>query len=216
MIGLVGTYGPGRAALDRLVQLHREGVARLEEAAALFQDGQYREALDLAKQTKVRYANLFGGLPGARHAPNVARDAAALIKEIEADPRTREAIQEYEAVRRFKRIAILEQKLKEDRAKYYDIYKLLGTIAKRYPDCPTGHECVRRLRELRADRELYGLIKSEGKRRYIAAALRRAEQYERSDLHEQAAAEYQELSRKFRGKTIEELRRMARKRNGAA
>ncbi|MBN2560833.1 MAG: hypothetical protein JXQ75_07880 [Phycisphaerae bacterium] len=212
VIELVGTEGVGQAAFSQLLSLHSEGMAHLEQAADLFEKAQYREALKLAKETKVLYANLFGGVPGTGHLPNVAQEAALLMKQIEADPKAREAIQEYAAARKFKRVKILEKQAGKDRAKYYDVFKLLGKIAKRYPDCPTGRECAQRLGLLKGDEKLHKFIKEEQRRRLITTSLRRAEQYERNGLHEDAKAEYEKLARRFPGRSLDELRKMAEKR----
>jgi tetratricopeptide (TPR) repeat protein len=209
VIELVGTEGSGQAALDYLKNLHLEGMARLEKAAELFGQGQYVEALKLAKETKVLYADLFGGIPGAGSVPIVSQEAANLIKQIEADPKAREAIQESEAAKRFKRIEGLEDKAKKDRTKYYDLYRRLKNIATRFPDCATGRECAKRLRLLEDDKDVMRVVKQEEDRRFIAAALRRAEQYERDGHPDKAKAEYAKLLEKHKGKTIEQLKRMA-------
>lgn len=213
VIELVGLEGRGQAALSQLLKLHTDGMQHLNQAAAHAENGKYREALKLAKETKVRYANLLRGVPGTSHLPNISQAAVRLIKNIERDPQAREALQEYEAAKRFKRIARLERKAKKDPTKHYDIYKICLTIAKRFPDCPTGRECIKRLEDLKADRKLYKLVKKEEKRRFIAAALQRADQYERNGLHKQAQAERKKLAEKFPGRTIAELRRMAKKKN---
>ena len=171
--------------------------------------GQYVEALKLAKETKVLYADLFGGIPGAGNVPIVSQEAANLIKQIEADPKAREAIQEAEAAKRFKRIEGLEEKAKKDRTKYYDLYRGLKKIATRFPDCATGRECAKRLRLLEDDKDVMRVVKQEEDRRFIAAALRRAEQYERDGHPDKAKAEYAKLLEKYKGKTIEQLKRMA-------
>lgn len=209
VIELVGTEGSGSAALDHLKSLHLEGMTRLEEAAELFGQGQYVKALKLAKETKVLYADLFGGIPGAGNVPIVSQEAANLIRQIESDPKAGEAMQELEAAKRFKRIPGLEDKAKKDRTKYYDLYKGLKKIATRFPDCATGRECAKRLRLLEDDKAVMRLVKREEDRRFIAAALRRAEQYERDGHQAKAKAEYAKLIEKYKGKTLKELRRMA-------
>jgi tetratricopeptide (TPR) repeat protein len=213
VIELVGLEGAGQSAFNELMRLHTDGMTRVDQAAAHYENGLYRKALELAGQTKVLYANLLGGIPGTGHMPNVSHAAVKLIGRIESDPKAREALQEYEAARRLKRVESLERKAKKDPAKHYDIYKLLETVAKRFPDCPTGRECINRLEDIKADKKLYKLIRREEARRFIAAALQRAEQYERHGLHDQAAAEYKKLAKKYPGKSLKELRRMAAKRD---
>ncbi len=144
--------------------------------------------------------------------PNLAIEAAALIHRIESDPRAQSAFQEAKAAKRYRRVPRLERKAKEDASRYLDLYKAIRTIAKRYPDCPTGRECAERLRAIKADEKLYGLIKKEKRRRTIAAALRRAEEYESDGQPKKAAAEYAKLKEEFPGKTLKQLRRMAKKR----
>lgn len=214
VIGLVGMEdGLGRSALGELLQMHEQGMAQIAEARRLFEDGAYREALKLAKQTRVGFANIFTGVPGAGDMPNVSAAAVALIETIEADPRARAAIQEYEAAKRYKKIPRLEAEARKDATKNLDLFKALETIARRFPDCPTGRRCADRVRQIRDDDKTYEIIRGERTRRSIATALDRAEQYERNGLSKEAAAEYARLRKRFPDKSLAELRRIAQTRH---
>ncbi len=188
-------------------------MARLDAAADLYADELYQEALDSARRTKSLYAGLFLRIRSAKHMPNLAKNAATLIHRIESDPQAQSAFQEASAAKRYRRVPRLERKAKKDASRYWDLYKTLRTIVKRYPDCPTGRKCAERLRAIKADEELYGLIKKEKRRRTVAAALRRAEEYESDGLPDQAAAEYAKLKAQFPGKTLKQLHHMAEKRS---
>jgi len=188
-------------------------MTRLETAADLYADGRYQEALDSAGRTKNLYAGLFARIRGAKDMPNIAKKAAALIRRIESDPQAQSAFQEANAAKRYRRVLRLERKAKEDASLYFDLYQTLRTIVKRYPNCPTGRKCKDRLRAIEADRKLFRLIKKEERRRTIAAALRRAEEYKSDGQPDQAGAEYAKLKDKYPGKTLKQLRRMAKKRS---
>lgn len=210
-IELAGGEGPGQAAFDHLINLHKEGMARLEKAADLFEQKKFLEALQLARETKVLYANLFSGIPGTGNFPIVSQEAALLIKQIEANPEAKTAIQDYEALQKMPKVERLERKAKTSPAAYYDLYKALKNIVKHHPDCPTGKDCAKRLQALEDDAKTSKLIKKEGDRRFIEAALRRIDEYERSGESEKANAERRKLAERFPGKTLEELRRSAGK-----
>ena len=211
VIELVGTEGAGQAAWDRLVALHQEGMAKLEQAADLFEQKQFLEALKLARETKVLYANLFSGIPGSGHLPIVSQEAVLLIKQIESDPAAKEAIQEFEAARKFRKVERLEKKAKQTPAAYYDLHQALQNIVKHHPDCPTGRECAKRLQALQDDEKIAKIIKQEDDRRFIEAALRRIGQYESEGKSGMAKDERAKLVKRFPGKSIDELRRMASK-----
>ncbi|MFH1418800.1 MAG: hypothetical protein ABII12_11020 [Planctomycetota bacterium] len=210
VIGLVGQQGVGQAALGQLMQIHAEGMSQLAEARRSYEIGEYRKALDVAKKTKSRYANILGGIDGADDRPNIAKLAVELIKKIENDPKAIEAIQEFEAAKRFARVARLEKATEKDPAKWLDLFKLLDRIALRYPECPTGDACAKRVQAIKGDKPLYRAIKLEQQRRFIASALQLAEQYERDGRKDLADAQYDKLKKRFPGKSKKELRRMAR------
>jgi len=213
VIGLVGMEdGLGRSALDELLQMHEQGMAQLAEARRLFEDGAYREALKLAKQTRVGFANIFTGVPGAGDMPNVSAAAVALIDTIVADPKAREAIQEYEAAKRYRRIPPLDAKARKDATKNLDLFKALEKIAKRFPDCPTGRRCADRVRRIKDDDKTRRIIRQEQTRRSIAGALDRAEQFERNGMAQKAADEYEKLIKQYPDKSLDDLRRIARRR----
>lgn len=213
VIGLVGAEGgAGQAAFSALRGIHQQGMDSLKKAATLYEQGQYRKAFELAKQTKAIYANILGGVPGAAGAPNISRLAVGLIKQIEADPKAHIAFQEYEASKRARRIPRLEKQAKKNPDRYFDLYKLLKKIAERYPDCPTAKQCVARLAKLKTDKKIWKRIRREESRRFIATVLNRVERYERDGLPAKAAAEYKKLTRKYPGKTRAQLRKMSEKR----
>jgi hypothetical protein len=213
VIEMVGPDGAGGAAMSQLVSIQEEGTAKLEEARRLFSEAKYPESLKLAKRVKVMYANILDGVPGAPFSGNLARQADKLISEIGSDPRAQAALQELEAAVKAKGLVRLEKDAKKDRAAYYDLYKKLEGIAKRYPLCETGQRCAKRLNEIRSDRTLAKFLHEEEQRRNIAASLQRAEQYSKNGLHEDAARELRELSQRFPGRSMEELRRMAEKKS---
>jgi len=212
VIELVGLEGVGQAAFDRLMQLHREGMERLERAADYYEEGRYLEAIDLARETKVLYANLFGGVPTAERVPNVSQEAARLIAQIEADPQAREAIQEPAAARLYRKVEKLDREIRRSPEKHVELHDTLAKIAKRYPDCGTGRLANRRLEELEQDRRLMRLIQAERDRRWIADALRRFDELSSAGKLEAAEAERERLTKRFPGRTIEELRQMAKTR----
>ncbi len=210
VIELVGIQGVGQAAFDQLMQLHREGMERLERAADYYEEGRYVEAIDLAKETKVLYANLFGGVPTADRVPNVSQEAARLIAQIEADPKAREAIQEPAAARMYRKVEKLDREITRAPDKHVELHDTLKKIANRYPDCSTGRLANRRLEELQQDRQLMQLIQAERDRRWIADTLRRLDEFSSAGKLDAAEAERDRLTKRFPGRTIEELRRMAK------
>lgn len=209
VIELVGLEGVGQSALSRLRSIHKEGMARLAEARTLFQEGKYLDAIDLARETSVLYTNIFGGIQGIEQFPNVSRLARKLVAQFEVHPEAIVAIQEYEATKRMKKIDRFERQTKKDRLKYLDLYRALKKVVKHYPDCPTGQQCAKRLKEIKKDKKLFKLIRKEARRRFIAAALQRIEQYEQLGMSKEVAAQREKLRKKFPGKSFEELRRMA-------
>jgi tetratricopeptide (TPR) repeat protein len=214
-VELVGKEGVGQAAIGQLTQIHTEGMKQLEKAGLLFQAGKYQEALQLAKKTKTLYGAIFDGIQGGEGKPNVAQLAAKMIKVIEADPKAKAEIDELEAAKRYAKAARLEEGARKDETKYYDLYKTLQGIVKRYPNSPTGVKAAEQLGKLKADKKLYAVIEKEQQRRFISSTLQQAEQYEKAGQSEEAAAEYQKLKKKFPDKTLDELRRMAEKAGGA-
>lgn len=211
-IELVGMEGTGRVALNRLIALHQEGMAKLEHAADLFEQKQFIVALELAQTTKVLYANLFTGLPVSGSYPIVSQEAALLIKQIEGDPEAKQAIQEHEAVKKYRKAERLATRAEKTPTVYYDLYKLLKNIAKHHPDCPTGQECARRAEALENDERIGRIIKLEEDRRFIDTCLRRVAQYEGEGKKDLAKAERAKLEKRFPGKSLEELRRISQKR----
>lgn len=209
VVSMLGQEGLGAAAAAQLVSIHDEGMAHLDEVRRFLADGKYVEALELARQTKTQYANIFGGLSGFADKPIVSRLAVELIARIEADPTAAIAIQEHEAAKRFAKVERLEELVKTDREKYYDLYKALKRIVDRYPDCPTGERCAARLAQIKADRKLYRDIKDEEKRRFISARFQQAEQYEKLGMADRAKDEYAKLKKRFPGQSMDELRKMA-------
>jgi len=185
-------------------------MRQLAEARRSYEVGEYRKALDLAKKTKSRYANILGGIEGADDRPNIARLAIDLIRKIETDPKAVEAIQEFEAAKRFARVTRLEKAAEKNPAKWLDVFKLLDRIAVRYPECPTGRASAKRVLAIKGDKPLYRAIKREQRRRFIASALQLAEQYERSGHKDLADAQYAKLKKRFPGKSMDALQRMAK------
>jgi len=211
VIGIVGAEGVGQAAFAELQGIHRRGMDELNRAQELYGEAKYREALDIAKKTKILYANIFGGIEGAPPRPKIALLATQLIKIIDKNPDAQIQIREYAAAKRAKRIPTLEKRAKKDPTRYYDLYKVHKAIAKRFPNCPTGMNSAEAVDKLRADKKIWKHIKREKKRRYIASILQSVEQLEKAGLTAEAAAEYKRLTKKFPGKSRQELRRMAAK-----
>ncbi len=211
VIGLVGKQGVGQSALGQLLLIHSEGMRLIADARKSYENGEYRKALELAKQTKSRYANILGGIDGVDDRPNIAKLAVDLIRKIETDPKAVIAIQEYDAAKRFKRVARLEKAAEKDPAKWCDLFKLLDQIATRYPQCPTGFACAKRIQDLKENKPLYRVIKLEQRRRFIASAIQLAEQYENAGQKDLADAQYAKLKKRFPGKSMADLRRMAKK-----
>lgn len=211
VIELVGLEGVGNAALSQLQGIHRRGMEEIKKALGLYQEGKYRESLELAKKCKVLYANIFGGMTVPVDVPDVPRLAKQLIKKIDSDPTAQRAIQEFEAAKRAKKIPRLEKRAKEDPTRYLDLYKALKRIAKRYPDCETGARCKAQKAKLRKDGPIWRHITHEKERRFIASALQKIEQYQKAGLTEQAAVEIKKLRELYSGKSLAALREMAAK-----
>lgn len=205
----VGLLGSGAAAYNHLISLQDEGTARLAQARELYQQGEYLQALELVERTRVLYANLFGSLRIGRRFPNLGQEARNLIEELKSDPAVTEALAEREALKRYSKIVRLEAKIARDPTKYYDLYKTLKTIAKRFPGCPTGRNCSARVEQLQADERIMKQIKQEKDRRSIRVALQKIDEAERRGEPDQAQAERQRLLRQFPGKTIGELQEQA-------
>lgn len=211
VIELVGTQGVGNAALGQLQGIHRRGMDEIKKALGLYQEGKYREALELAKQCKVLYANLFGGMTVPIDAPDVPRLADQLIQKIAHDPTAQRVIQEFEAARRARKIPRLEKRAKADPTRYLDLYKALKSIAKRYPDCETGARCKAQAAKLSKDGPIWRHITHEKERRFIASALQKIDQYQKAGLAEEAAAEIKKLRDLYSGKSLAALQEMAEK-----
>ncbi len=211
VIGLVGIEGAGNSALSQLQSINRRGMDEIKKALGLYEQGKYREALVLAKRTKVLYANIFGGLDEVIDAPNVPRLAKELILKIDNDPTAQRAIQEFEAAKRAKKIPRLEKRAKKDPTQYLDLYKALKTISTRFPDCETGARCRAQLAKLKRDGPIWRHITREKERRFIASALQKIDQYQKNGLTKEATAEIKKLGELYSGKSLAKLRKMAAK-----
>lgn len=211
VIELAGLEGVGNSALSQLRSIHRRGMDEIKKALGLYQEGKYREALVLAKQTKVLYANIFGGLTVPIDAPDIPRLAKQLIRKIDRDPTAQRAIQEYEAAKRARKIPRLENRAKKDPTRYLDLYKALKTISTRFPDCDTGARCKAQLAQLKKDAPIWRHVTREKERRFIASALQKIDQYQKSGLTKEAAAEVKKLREFYSGKSLAKLRKMAAK-----
>ncbi|MFQ5500772.1 MAG: hypothetical protein ACE5EQ_00540 [Phycisphaerae bacterium] len=209
VIELVGTAGLGQASLSQLMTFHQQGIQALDQVRKLIEGKQYRDALKLAKETRTLYSNLFGGIEAAGEMPNISRLAVGLIKTIEKNPAAKIEIQEYEASKRAKKIPRQRRQAKKDPKLYLNLYKTLGTLAKRYPDCPTGKRCAREASKLRQDKKIWRIIQREHERRFIASTLSSIEQFEKAGLSKEAAEEYKKLKHKYPTKSLEQLRKMA-------
>ncbi len=210
VVELVGREGVGQSAYAQLVAIHDRGAAELTRADELYREGKYQEALQVAKKTRVLYAAIFEGLRDVETKPNLARSAADLIDRINADPKAQEAIQEEAAARLFRRIPHLERAAQAEPRKNFDLYRALERIATRYPACPTGRASAERLHKLISDAKLRAIIEREQQRRVIAAALGKAAQYEKEGRPDLAAIELAKLRERHPGKSIDELRRLAK------
>jgi len=211
VIELVGLNGQGNAAMSQLQSIHRRGMDEIKKALGLYQEGKYRESLALAKQTKVLYANIFGGLNVVVDAPSIPRLAKQLIHKIDHDPTAQRAIQEFEAAKRAKKIPRMERRAKKDSTHYLDLYKALKTISTRFPKCDTGARCKARLVALRKDGPIWRHITREKERRFISSALQKIDQYQKSGLTKEANAEVKKLRELYSGKSLAKLRKMAAK-----
>lgn len=210
VVELAGAEGVGQAALGQLQNIHNRGLRELQRAESMFQEGKYAESLQLAKRTKVLYAAIFDGIPGGGNQPNIANLAVSLIERIEADPKAAAQFREERAAKLCRRVPGLEKAAEQEPRKYFDLCRALEKVAGKYPDCPSGQQCAKRLRELKKDPKLYALIQREADRRFIAATLARAEEYELAGQSDLAAAEYEKLKKKHPDKPLPELRRMAK------
>ncbi len=210
-IELAGTGGVGGSALSQLRSIHRRGMDEITKALGLYQEGKYRDALALAKQTKVLYANIFGGLTVPVDSPDIPRLANQLIRKIDSDPTAQRAIQEFEAAKRAKKIPRLEKRAKKDPTRYLDLYKALKTISARFPDCDTGARCKAQLAKLKKDGPIWRHITREKERRFIASALQKIDQYQKNGLTKEATAEVKKLRELYSGKSLAKLRKMAAK-----
>ena len=208
VIELVGNQGAGPAAFEVLVSIHNEGMEKLGEAFRLYEEKQYVKSLRLASSTKSIYVNIFGGFAVSPAPPNIARMAGALIAEIQSNPEAREALQEDEAQKRAAKLDSLERKAIRDPRQFLDLHKALETIAQRFPDCPTGRECRKRLTSLNSDKSISRMISEERDRRFIYATLQLADQYSASGMESEAKAQLDKLKARFPGKSIGELRKL--------
>lgn len=211
VIELAGLEGVGNSALGQLRSIHRRGMDEIKKALGLYQEGKYREALALAKQTKVLYANIFGGLTVPIDAPNVPRLAKQLIRKIDNDPTAQEAIREFEAAKRAKKIPRMEKRAKKNPTQYLDLYKALKTISVRFPDCDTGTRCKAQLATLKKDGPIWRHITRERERRFIASALQKIDQYRKAGLTRESTEEVKKLRELYSGKSLAKLRKMAAK-----
>lgn len=210
-IGLVGLNGPGQAAFQALRQIHEEGMRELERVRTLFNDRKFVEALELAEQTKSIYANLFSGLSIPVHLPNISTVAARMVESIEKNPAARAQIQEHEATKRLKRVKTLERLAGKDPTRYYDLYRAYRKIGKRYPDCPTGRDCMAQSDKLRSDTEIWPVILRERTRRKLASKLASIAMMEANGRTEEAAEQWRALQKRFPGKSRADLEAMAKK-----
>ncbi|HRW52847.1 MAG TPA: hypothetical protein P5081_08160 [Phycisphaerae bacterium] len=209
-IGIIGLEGPGAAAFTALKGIHDEGMREVMRAKGLYDEGKFVEALDVAEKTKSIYANLFSGLELPQTFPNVSRLCKRIIKAIDKNPKAQMEIQEHEATKKLKRVLSLEKQVREKPHKYYDLYKAYRTIAKRFPDCPTGKDCAEQAIKLRNDARIWKAIRRERTRRDIASSLSTIHTLEVNGLTDDAAKERAKLLKKYPGKTIEELTEMAK------
>jgi hypothetical protein len=211
-IAIAGLNGPGREAFDRLLVLHEAAMSLVERASDLYDQGEYAKAFDLAEETKTTYANLLHAIYAARRYPDPARLAAALLTRIKKDPDARPALRERTAARSYAKVRELWSNAEDAPALYLDVCKGLKAISRRFPDTPTGQKCVLDVEELLADTRTSTIIELEEQRRFIASALQSAEQYQLFGQFELAAAEEAKLTNRFPGKSLEDLREMAKKR----
>lgn len=210
-IGTIGLEGPGLTAFHALKGIHDEGMREVMRSKALYDEGNFIEALDVAQKTKSIYANLFSGLELPHSFPSVSRLAKRIIKAIDKNPAAQVQIQEHEATIRLKRVVKLEERVKEEPARYYDLYRAYRTIAKRYPDCPTGQDCAEQAIKLRNDKSIWKIIKRERRRRELRSALSTIKTLEANGMTDQADAELAKLFKKFPGKSRKELEKLAEK-----
>jgi hypothetical protein len=207
---IVGTRDPGRQAVSKLEEMLRAGLGKLDEADRYYEEHRYDEAIKLVEEVRTDYGNVFGSVRGAHGYANLAQKAAATLARWKKDPRTAPAFQERLAVHLWERVEILADLAKDTPTRYYDLYQALQVIIRRYPDCPTGQKSAAMLRDLETDKKIHAIIIREGQRRVIVAALQRAEDARRAGLADEAAGELAKLAELFPGKSLDELRRMAR------
>jgi hypothetical protein len=210
-VGLVGANGSGGAALQALKQIHDDGMKELDRVRKFYEEKKFVEAMDLASQTKSIYANLLSGLNVPLDLPNISTIAARMIEALEKNPAARADIQEHEAANRLNRIKTLERLATDDPTRLYDLYKAYRKIAKRFPDCPTGRDCLTQSEKLRSDAEIWRAIKQERTRRKIASALANIQMLETNGRSADAVAEMEKLQSRFPGKSRKHLEKMAEK-----
>lgn len=210
-VGLVGTEGAGGAALQTLKQIHDDGMRELDKVRKLFEEKQYVEALELANRTKSIYANLLSGLNIPLDLPNISTIAVRMIEALEKNPAAKADIQEHEATKRLKKVKTLERLVEGDATRYYDLYKAYRKIAKRYPDCATGRDCLTQAEKLRSDKEIWRTILRERTRRKIASILATVQTLEANGLTVEAEKELKVLREKFPGKSRADFEKMAEK-----
>lgn len=210
VIELVGREGVGQAAFGQLTAIHGMGLEEVKRAEEAYAEGKYQEALQVCKKAKVLYAAIFEDLRGAESRPSIPRLANDLIDRIKADPKAQQAMQEEDAARLFKRIPRLKKAAEGDSRKYFDLFRALKRIASRYPASPTGRKIAEQIQNLMSDTKIRSFIEREEQRRLVAAAFARAEQYENEGRHDLAAAEVNKLRQEYPGKSVEDLRRMAK------
>jgi hypothetical protein len=132
-----------------------------------------------------------------------------LIERIDADEGIQTHLNEGEAAQQGKRLASLENRAARDERAYLDLLKALQSVARQYPDSNTGKRCTERMKELRSDPKIAEIIDRETERRFIAAALQLADQYEKNGHADKAQAELDMLRQKYPHTSLKELRERA-------
>lgn len=207
---LAGQEGVGPAAISALMQIHSQGMRELEAAKSAYDEGAYLLAIREARRIKHVYANLFGGVPGASGAANLSRMAADLIARIENNPDAEPALEEEKAEPLAKKIERLEKQCPKDRSLYYDLYQTSQKAARKYPRSPTGQTAAKRIKELKADKEIWPLIGMEKERRELASALSRIEALEKTGEKDEAKKALEKLLIRHPGKTRADLEKRAK------
>jgi hypothetical protein len=208
-LALSGSAGTGAAARSKLTAIQEEGLKRLEEASRLLDAGSFAAARDLAEKTKNQFGNVFGGVRGGERQESIPVLSQALISMIDGNPRIKMQMKEDDAAQQAEKLDILEDKAAKNDRGYYDLYRALERIARRFSDCPTGRRCAERLAELRRDKKLYKIIQREGDRRLIRATLQLADQHSKNGRGSDAEAELDQLRQKFPGVSLASLRQRA-------